>query len=60
MGNNCPLCKLVNADTLHHEKVVNEKFMICLECHTRLNRYYSKLENDYGYEYKNAKILEEE
>ena len=23
MGKNCPLCKKVNADTLHHEKVVN-------------------------------------
>ena len=52
MGNNCPLCKLVNADTLHHEKVVNEKFMICEECHKRLNRYYAKLENDYEYKYE--------
>lgn len=52
MGNNCPLCKLVNADTMHHEKVVNKKFMICEECHKRLNRYYAKLELDFEYKYE--------
>ena len=52
MGKNCPLCKKVNANTLHHEKIVNERFMICLECHKILNRYYSKLEVDFEYKYK--------
>ena len=48
---NCPLCKKANADTVHHEKWLDVKFMICDDCHKLINRYYQYLEHNYDFKY---------
>lgn len=36
----CPICRQVRPLTVHHDKMIGEKIMLCRPCHDIIETYY--------------------